>query len=104
MAKQIIWTDRAQKERIAIFSYWNLRNGSNLFSRKLNELIKRNLLIIRDHPEIGQLTDKEKVRVKVVKDYLIFYEAIEVPRAKPKVVRILLKQLKVSPVPLRSRR
>jgi toxin YoeB len=75
MAKQIIWTDRAQKERIAIFSYWNLHNGSNLFSRKLNELIKRNLLIIRDHPEIGQLTDKEKVRVKVVKDYLIFYEA-----------------------------
>jgi len=39
MARQVIWTERAQKERIAIFKYWNNRNGSTIFSLKLYVLI-----------------------------------------------------------------
>jgi toxin YoeB len=74
MAREIIWTKRAQKDRIAIFAYWNKRNGSALYSRKLNELIKGSLMLISRHPLIGQLTNKENVRVKILRDYLIFYE------------------------------
>ena len=74
MVRQIIWTVRAQKDRIAIFTYWNNRNKSFIYSKKLNELFKESLKLISKHPLIGKLTDKENVRVKVLKDYLIIYE------------------------------
>ncbi|WP_309877009.1 type II toxin-antitoxin system RelE/ParE family toxin [Chryseobacterium sediminis] len=33
-----------------------------------------NVRLLADHPAIGRKTDIENVRVKIVKDYLIFYE------------------------------
>ncbi len=77
MVRRVIWTERAQKERIAIFDYWNKRNKSFIFSRKLNELISESLILISKHPLIGKRTDKENVRVKVLRDYLIIYELTE---------------------------
>ena len=74
MARQIIWTERAQKERIEIFTFWNKHNKSSLYSRKLNELIKESLKLICRYPFIGKPTNKENVRVKILKDYLIIYE------------------------------
>jgi len=74
MVRQIIWTEKAQKARIEIFTYWNNRNKSFVYSKKLNELIKLSLQIISKHPLIGKLSDKENVRVKVLRDYLIIYE------------------------------
>jgi len=74
MARQIVWTERAQADRIAVLSYWNKRNKSTLYSQKLNELLRESLLLISRHPFIGHSTDKENVRVKVLKEYMIFYE------------------------------
>lgn len=74
MARQVIWTDRAQKERIAIFKYWNKRNESSIYSLKLYKLINESLKLICAHPLLGKLSDKENVRVKVLRDYLIIYE------------------------------
>jgi toxin YoeB len=74
MARQIVWTEKAQANRIALLSYWNKRNKSTQYSQKLNELLRESLLIISKHPFIGRSTDKENVRVKVLKGYLIFYE------------------------------
>ena len=74
MARQVIWTDRAQKERITIFKYWNKRNESSIYSLKLYKLINESLKLICAHPLLGKLSDKENVRVKVLSDYLIIYE------------------------------
>jgi toxin YoeB len=74
MVRQVIWSEKAQKDRITIFTYWNNRNGSFIYSKKLNELIKESLKLISKHPLIGQLTQKENVRVKILRDYLIIYE------------------------------
>jgi toxin YoeB len=74
MVRQIIWTKRAQKERKEIFTFWNTHNKSSFYSRKLNELIKDSLKLICLHPFIGKPTNKENVRVKILKDYLIIYE------------------------------
>lgn len=74
MAKKVIWTIKAQKDRISIFSYWNNRNKSNIYSQKLNQLFIDSIKIICRHPNIGIETDSENVRVKIVRDYLIFYE------------------------------
>ncbi len=74
MARQIIWTVSAQTERREILEYWVKRNKSKTYSIKLNKLIITALREISKNPFIGRKTEIEDVRVKIVRDYLIFYE------------------------------
>ncbi|MEX2230580.1 MAG: type II toxin-antitoxin system RelE/ParE family toxin [Cyclobacteriaceae bacterium] len=74
MAKQIIWSRRAQRDRRQILEYWRIRNKSNSYSKKLNRLFKESIKIITDFPQIGKPTDEANTRIKIVKDYLIIYE------------------------------
>lgn len=57
--------------------YWNKRNKSTRYSIKLNKLFKEAVKLISDYPRIGKLTDRENIRIKIVKDYLIIYEDLE---------------------------
>ncbi len=77
MAKKIIWSLNAQRDRKNILLYWNKRNKSNRYSIKLNKLFTDAIKIVSKYPGIGKLTDKENIRIKIVKDYLIIYEDIE---------------------------
>ena len=77
MAKQVVWSLRAQDDRKNILSYWRQRNKSNTYSKKLNLLFKEAVNTIRDFPKIGKLTDDRNTRIKVVRDYLIIYEETE---------------------------
>lgn len=74
MAKQVIWSLRAQDDRKSILDYWQKRNKSNTYSKKLNQLFKEAINTIRDFPKIGRLTDEKNARIKIVRDYLIIYE------------------------------
>jgi addiction module RelE/StbE family toxin len=74
MARKIIWSIRAQADRRAIFAYWNIRNKSNEYSKKLNRLFNQNVTFLSQHPEIGGKTILLHTHVKVVRDYLIIYE------------------------------
>ncbi len=74
MVKRIIWTLKAQQDRKEILHYWRVHNQSNTYSKKLNQLIKKALALIAAHSNIGRRTDIENVRVKMVREYLIFYE------------------------------
>jgi len=74
MARRIIWTERAQKERIEILAFWKKHNQSGTYSQKLNELIKKSLKIISKYPMIGKPTQIKSVRVKVLSNYMIIYE------------------------------
>ncbi|MEQ9289918.1 MAG: type II toxin-antitoxin system RelE/ParE family toxin [Cyclobacteriaceae bacterium] len=73
MALKIIWSPLAQKKRKEILGYWVLHNNSNKFSIKLDSLFIAALNLISRYPLIGKPTDIENVRVKIVRDYLIFY-------------------------------
>ena len=77
MAKQVVWSLRAQDDRKNILSYWRQRNKSNTYSKKLNLLFKEAVNTISDFPKIGKLTDDRNARIKVVRDYLIIYEETE---------------------------
>jgi toxin YoeB len=77
MAKQVIWSLRAQNDKKEILDYWRQRNKSNTYSKKLNELFKESIRIILDFPQIGKVTDDTKARIKIVRDYLIIYEETE---------------------------
>src|SRR5690554_5127905 len=74
MAKRIVWTVNAQRERREILRYWVERNKSAAYSKKLNKLFKESINLLKIRPESGRKSDIENVRIKIVRDYLIFYE------------------------------
>ena len=74
MARKVIWTLRAQNDRIRIVEYWNDRNKSTAYSNKLNSLIKQTLKLLGQYPYLGKSTDIDQVRLKILKNYLIVYK------------------------------
>ncbi|EKB59270.1 type II toxin-antitoxin system RelE/ParE family toxin [Bergeyella zoohelcum] len=75
MAKRkIIWTKKAHFERKEILDYWIKRNKSKNYSIKLNKLFIDTLKQVSECPTIGRITEFENVRVKIIRDYLLFYE------------------------------
>ncbi len=70
----MIWSIRAQQDRIAILEYWIERNKSKAYSRKLFQLFNQAADLIAEHPQVGKPTNYGKVRFKIVRDYLLFYE------------------------------
>jgi toxin YoeB len=77
MVKQIIWSPRAQSDRLNILEYWFNRNKSKNYSRHLNQIFIESTQIIRKYPYIGKQTDIENVRIKIIKDYLMTYKISE---------------------------
>lgn len=77
MAKQIVWTHNAHQDLKEILQYWRIHNKSNAYSKKLNSLIKKAIALVAAHPYIGRRTNIENVRIKLVRDYLVFYEVAE---------------------------
>ena len=74
MAGEIIWSPKAKSELIEILEYWVNRNKSNVYSLKLNQLIQEQLIFILESPKIGRKTDIKNVYVKIIIDYLLYYE------------------------------
>ena len=77
MAKEVIWSEQAVKDLENILRYWNLKNKSNTYSIKLNQLFREAVKIIAEYPVIGRPTDVKNVRAKKLRDYFIFYEERE---------------------------
>lgn len=74
MAKRLIWTIEARNSRKNIFDYWNNRNKSKVYSRKLNSLFDENLKIVIQLPEFGKPTFREDSKFIIVSHFEIFYK------------------------------
>lgn len=74
MARQVVWTAPAEKDRKEILAYWLQRNGTPTYSLKLFNLFRTALRELSMHPFMGRPTDIAGVRVRPVGDYLLFYE------------------------------
>lgn len=75
MAKRkIVWTQKANQERQDILEYWIERNQSKSYSIKLNKLIEETVRLAAQYPTTGRKTTVKNVRVKIIRDYLLFYE------------------------------
>lgn len=74
MAKRIIWTERADKIFTRILEFYIERNGSKIYSRKLNKEVQVLLSVISKQPCLGTKTEKERFRVLIRGNYKIFYE------------------------------
>ncbi len=77
MARKIIWSLQAQQDRKEIFAYWNNRNKSTQYSKKLNRLFNNAIHLINAVPQIGRPANNKSVRIKIVRDYLLVYEFTE---------------------------
>ncbi|WP_295654332.1 type II toxin-antitoxin system RelE/ParE family toxin [uncultured Mucilaginibacter sp.] len=102
MAKTIIWSARADNDLFDILDYWANRNRSDVYSIKLKGLIDDCVNLIAELPDIGKPTGIPNLRLKILRDYLIFYnvsadhlEIITIwdSRRNPKKLSDILKRI-----------
>ncbi len=78
MAKQVIWSRLALKDRISILEYWINRNQSTSYSKRLNEIFENTAELVCKHPTIGKMTTIQDVRIKIVLDYYFTYKITDI--------------------------
>lgn len=77
MVRRIIWGQIAIDDKFKILHYWDNRNKSKQFSKKLNRLLNNAANLIGKYPFIGKKTDMPNIRIKIVKDYFLVYEIMK---------------------------
>lgn len=75
--RKIVWTDFAKESRLAIFSYWNNRNKSTTYSRKLNVLFQESLKQVLQLPESSKKTNNQNIRMKIASHFEMIYHISE---------------------------
>lgn len=53
MAKRIVWTHTAQKERREILKYWIKHNQSSAYSKKLSKLFRNKVALLQKENYLG---------------------------------------------------
>lgn len=78
MAKlKLYWSEIAIKQRNHTFEYWNSKNKSSAYTRRLLPLIKERTTTLITFPEMGKTVDFENTRVISLEHFSIFYEIID---------------------------
>ncbi|MFZ2283799.1 MAG: type II toxin-antitoxin system RelE/ParE family toxin [Lutibacter sp.] len=73
----IFWTNTALKQRNYTFEYWNERNKSTTYSKKLNSSIKERTNILKTNPELGKKTEFNNTRAISLGHYSILYKKFD---------------------------
>lgn len=73
-ARKIIWSVEALITKKSLFEYWNHRNKSTLYSKKLNLLFNDKLMQVAKHPEASITVDYENVRMILASNYYLIFE------------------------------
>jgi len=75
MAKsKIAWSHKANIKLFEILDFYNERNKSKEYSKKLYKKFTRELTLLIKYPDIGVKTEIESVRGLIVDGYILFYE------------------------------
>ena len=69
---KVYWTSTAVKQRNYIFEYWNERNKSTSFSKKLNTRIKKRVTLLKTYPFLGKMTVFKNTRT-VSMDTIVYF-------------------------------
>lgn len=77
MVRRLIWSIEARNSRKSIFEYWNNRNKSKIYSRKLNLLFTENLAIVLKLPEFGISTTTTDIKFIIVSHFELVYKITE---------------------------
>ena len=74
MAKRIVWTESAKKDKIEILSYWNVKTKSKRYSKKLNDIFNSHAEIILQYPFLGKQSEYESIRCLPFGNYSLYYQ------------------------------
>ena len=78
MAKcKIIWSNRAIKRLYGILEFYDQRNKSKTYSKKLHQLLQKQVKVLTKFPEIGLKTTEETTKGLIIEDYIIYYQITE---------------------------
>lgn len=78
MAKRtVVWTKTAIQQRRSIFTYWNQRNGSTNYSKKLLKFIRARVNQLVQQPFSGKETELESLRITSLGHFSIVYKITE---------------------------
>lgn len=72
---KVFWTQTAKRQRDHIFDYWNTRNKSKSYSKKLNLAIIEKIQLLKTHPEMGKTTNFGSTRAISMRHYSILYKS-----------------------------
>ena len=76
--RKVVWTETAIRQRREIFKYWNERNQSKLYSKKLLSLIFNHIQIISTNPEAFKETEIGPIRESAMGHFSLYYITSEV--------------------------
>ena len=71
---KIIWTKIAISQRNEVFAYWNKRNKSTDFSKKINLLIHEKIDLLKNFPLTGVEIQNEDARILHFHNYSLVYK------------------------------
>ena len=74
MAKKVIWTKQALDDKLGILEYWNNRNKSNVYSKKLDKFFRDCVKGIAKFPSLGRPTKRELIKYLIEGNNMIFYK------------------------------
>lgn len=75
MAKRkIIWSFEAKSDLYNVLNFYYRRNGTWIYSKKLNSAFRKSVRLLTRHPEIGIQTDIFHIRILIIGDFKIFYK------------------------------
>ena len=74
MALEIIYSPQFADSLEAILNYFDERNGSDKYSKKLFGMVHGQIQLLATFPEIGRITDFPGVRVFFVDNYGVEYQ------------------------------
>jgi addiction module RelE/StbE family toxin len=77
MDRRIVWTIEARNSRKKIFEYWNQRNKSKFYSKKLNLLFKESLQLASTFPDSGIPTQFKDIKLTIVSHFEIIYKVTQ---------------------------
>jgi plasmid stabilization system protein ParE len=75
--RKIEWLVDAKLDLKEILGYYIERNGSAIYSKKLNTKFNKSIQLISKNPFIGTQSDFSKVRTLITDDYQIIYEIFD---------------------------
>jgi plasmid stabilization system protein ParE len=72
--RKLIWSHNAKIKLFKILDYFNDRNKSNTYSKKLYAKFAHEINALMKHPDIGVKTDLDAIRGLIITNYIFFYE------------------------------
>lgn len=70
------WTNTALKQRNYTVDYWNERNKSTAYSKKLSSSINERTNVLKTNPELGKKTEFNDTSVISLGHYSILYRKV----------------------------